>query len=149
MPTIAKSSVLIAGLCVSFLPGIGDTAAKDQQYLLNCRLMDSADPLYERFCTGDKAAGKIVCRGSYCLLITTNYNSRYSGQNEALFVVGDGPSRGDIPQRTVATSAAPGSDPAGAPPSDTPGGTPPTDTPDGTPRSDTPDRSTPQSSRVE
>jgi hypothetical protein len=149
MRIIAKYSVLIAGLSASLLFANGSAAAKDQQYLLNCRLMDRADPLYERFCTGEKAAGKIVCDGSYCLLITTNYNSRYSGPNEALFVVGDGPSRGDIPQRTVATSAAPGSDPGGAPPSDTPGGTPPTDTPDGTPRSDTPDRSTTQSSRVE
>jgi hypothetical protein len=135
MRIIAKFSVWGLSLSVASLLALGDLAAKDQQYLLNCRLMDHADPIYENFCTGDKAGSKVVCQGNYCVVIRTNYGSRYSGPNETLLAVGDGPSRGDIQQREVAVTQAQTPDPGATPPAGTPN-------PDGTPPGN--DRPTPQ-----
>jgi hypothetical protein len=83
--------------------------------------MDRADPLFEGFCTGDRANSKFLCQGSYCILITKNYGSRYGSASEVVFVVGDGPSGGDEQQPVAASSAAaPGSNPGGTPSPDTP-----------------------------
>ena len=83
-----------------------DVVANEQPYLLNCRLMDQSDQLYKRYCAGEKTAGKIVCQGDYCLIVVTNYGSRFGDTSEFSLAIGDGPASRET-QQAVSASPAP------------------------------------------
>jgi hypothetical protein len=55
------------------------TAAENQPFLLNCRLMDRASLLYKRYCIGELGEQR-RCRDRRCvpqIAVTTNFHSQY------------------------------------------------------------------------
>jgi hypothetical protein len=55
------------------------TAAENQPFLLNCRLMDRASLLYKRYCIGELGERR-RCRDRSCvpqIAVTTNFHSQY------------------------------------------------------------------------
>jgi hypothetical protein len=72
----AIASVVVLTSAVLFTNGFA--SAKDQKYLLNCKLMDQSDLLFKRYCNGEKPDSKIVCQGDYCLIVVTNFGSGFS-----------------------------------------------------------------------
>ena len=82
-----------------------DAVAKEQSYLLNCRLMDHSEQFYKRYCAGDRTAGKIVCQGNYCLIVVMNYGSRFGGTSEFSLAIGDGPASRESQQAVSASPA--------------------------------------------
>jgi hypothetical protein len=72
--------------------------------------MDHSEQLYKRYCAGERTTGKIVCQGNYCLLVVTNYGSRFGGTSEFSLAIGDGPASRESQQAVSASPATtPGS----------------------------------------
>ena len=74
MRILAKSIVGAAGLASAIILMGGHSVAKDEPLLLNCRLIDQASDLWRRYCHGEKPVKRIVCQGTYCYIVITNYD---------------------------------------------------------------------------
>ena len=54
-------------------------AENQERYLLNCQLINRADEVYQRYCSGGSGQqGQLLCQDKACKLITTNFKSQYS-----------------------------------------------------------------------
>ena len=89
----AIASVVVLTSAVLFTNGFA--SAKDQKYLLNCKLMDQSDLLFKRYCNGEKPDSKIVCQGDYCLIFVTNFGSQFGETPVISLTIGDGPASHD------------------------------------------------------
>jgi hypothetical protein len=68
-------------LLIPFAILVPETIAADkQQYLLNCRLIDRSNPVYQQYCTGQSGQERrvLLCQLSTCRLVVTNFNLQSS-----------------------------------------------------------------------
>jgi hypothetical protein len=81
----ASSFVLVGCLSVSVL--LPNATMAKTKYLLNCRLMDRAELLYDRFCRGENAKQlRMFClEDKSCLVHVSNFTSQYVQGRKSLF----------------------------------------------------------------
>jgi hypothetical protein len=128
MGTLARAFVIFGSLAIAIGYSAAGSARSEQPVLLNCRLMERADPLYERFCNGEKDR-YVSCSETICILV--NFRSQYSSPQVTL--AGDGSDNSNDLDGGVDKVAGTAPPAGGTPPDQPPGGT---DQPGGLPQVD-------------